>query len=58
MKKERFSFLILFVEIAAIVFLHSARSREEEGRHMVSAKKAAITAPSYQLKALSFTRVK
>lgn len=58
MKKERFSFLILFVEIAAIVFLHSAKNREEEGKHVASAKKAAVTAPSYQLKALSFTRVK
>jgi hypothetical protein len=58
MKKERFSFFILFIEIAAIVFLHSAKNREAEGQRMASAKKAAVTAPSYQLKALTFTKVK
>jgi hypothetical protein len=58
MKKERYSFFILFVEIAAIVFLHSAKNREAEGKNMASAKKAAVTAPSYHLKALSYTKVK
>ncbi len=58
MKKERLSFFILFVEIAAIILLHSAKNREAEGRNMASAKKAAVTAPSYQLKALTVTKVK
>ncbi|WP_165760280.1 hypothetical protein [Niastella populi] len=58
MKKERFSFFILFVEIAAIIFLHSAKNREAEGKGVASSKKAAVTSPSYQLKALSFTKVK
>jgi hypothetical protein len=57
MKKERFSFFILFIEIAAIVFLHSAKNKEAEDKNVVSAKKAAVAAP-YQLKALSLTKVK
>ena len=56
MKKERFSFFILFVEIAAIVFLHSAKNKEAESKNMASAKKSTVTAP-YQLKALSLTKV-
>ena len=58
MKKERFSFFILFVEIAAIIFLHSAKNKEAEGRNMATAKKAAVTAPAYQLSTLSLTKVK
>jgi len=58
MKKERLSFFILFIEIAAIVFLHSAKNRETEGKTVASVKKAAVTAPTYQLKALSLTKVK
>ena len=60
MKKERFSFFILFVEIAAIIFLHSTRNRGEEGPQVAGAggKKAAVTASSVQLNALSYTRVK
>lgn len=58
MKKERFSFFILFVEIAAIVLLHSAKNRDTEEKHMASAKRAAITATTYQLKALPLTKVK
>jgi hypothetical protein len=57
MKKERYSFFILFVEIAAIVFLHSAKSRQETGSKAFSERKPIVTAP-YQLKALSFTQVK
>ena len=49
MKKERFSFIILFIEIAAIVFLHSAKNKEAESRNMASAKKATVTA-TYQFK--------
>jgi hypothetical protein len=55
MKKEKFSFLILFVEIAAIAFLHFSKNHHMEEGKIVSAKKAAAT---YQLKALSYTRVK
>lgn len=57
MKKERFSFFILFIEIAAIIFLHSAKNKEAESKNMASTKKAAATA-SYQLKALSLSKVK
>ena len=58
MKKERFSFFILFVEIAAIVFLHSAKNRDAEAKNMASVKRAAVTVTTYQLKALSLTKVK
>jgi len=57
MKKEKFSFLILFVEIAAIVFLHSAKNHQPDNSKMLSAKKSVVGSP-YQLKALSFTKVK
>jgi hypothetical protein len=57
MKKERLSFLILFVEIAAIAFLHSAKNRQTEGSKMIGDKKTAVTAP-YQLKALTLTNLK
>jgi hypothetical protein len=49
MKKERFSFFILFIEIAAIVFLHSSRNKETESSNMASTKKAAVTVSSYHL---------
>jgi hypothetical protein len=55
MKKEKFSFLILFVEIAAIVFLHFSKNHHAEEGKIVSAKKAAVNT-TYQLKALSYTR--
>ncbi|WP_205513146.1 hypothetical protein [Longitalea arenae] len=55
MKKERLSFFILFVEIAAIVFLHSAKNRQSEGeKRLYGAKKAATAAP-YQM---TLTKVK
>lgn len=57
MKKERLSFFILFVEIAAIVLLHSAKNRQTEGSQMLGDKKTAVTA-SYHLKALTVTTVK
>jgi hypothetical protein len=57
MKKEKLSFLILFVEVAAIVFLHSAKNHQDDGSKMLSAKKAAVGMP-YQLKALGLTKVK
>jgi hypothetical protein len=57
MKKERFSFFILFFEIAAIVFLHSAKNKEAEAKNMAGAKRAA-SETTYQLKALSLTKVK
>jgi hypothetical protein len=57
MKKERLSFLILFVEIAAIVLLHSAKNHTSEGSRMLGDKKTAA-ASSYQLKALTITKVK
>jgi hypothetical protein len=57
MKKERLSFFILFIEIAAIVFLHSAKTRQVDGSKILGDKKTAVTA-SYQLKALIVTKVK
>ena len=57
MKKEKFIFLILFVEIAAIVFLHSAKNHQPDSTKMLSAKKSVAGSP-YQLKALTLTKVK
>ena len=57
MKKERFSFFVLFIEIAAIIFLHSAKNRDTERKHTAGNNRADITA-SAQLKALSLTKVK
>jgi len=57
MKKERFSFFVLFVEIAAIVFLHSAKNKDTERKHMASNHKANVTAAA-QFKVLSLTKVK
>jgi hypothetical protein len=57
MKRERFSFFVLFVEIAAIVVLHSAKSQQSLAAKPVLNKKAIASAP-YQLKALSFTKIK
>ena len=57
MKKERFSFFVLFVEIAAIVFLHSAKNKDTERKHTAGNHKADVTA-SAQFKALSLTKVK
>jgi hypothetical protein len=58
MKKEKLSFLILFVEVAAIVFLHSAKNQQADGSSkMLGAKKAAV-GTTYQLKALTLTKVK
>jgi hypothetical protein len=57
MKKERLSFLILFVEIAAIVLLHSAKSRHEAGYSKTdNSRKTTIAAP-YQLKTLSLSKL-
>jgi hypothetical protein len=56
MKKERLSFFILFVEIAAIILLHSAKSHHTEGYKASSARKT--TAASYQFKALTLTKIK
>lgn len=58
MKKERLSFFILFIEIAAIVLLHSAKNRQSEGeKRLYGAKKATTETPS-QLKGLTLTKVK
>jgi hypothetical protein len=57
MKKERFTFLILFVEIAAIIFLHSAKSKQAESGKLLGDKSAAANA-TYQLKAFTITKVK
>jgi hypothetical protein len=57
MKKEKLSFFILFIEIAAIVLLHSAKTRPVDGGKMLGVKKTAVTA-SYQLNALTVTKVK
>ncbi|WP_158085169.1 hypothetical protein [Niastella vici] len=57
MKKERFSFFILFIEIAAIILLHSAKNRELETSKVFSDKKSTATA-AYQFKPLSITKVR
>jgi hypothetical protein len=57
MKKEKFSFLILFIEVAAIVFLHSAKNHQPDSTKLLSAKKSIVGSP-YQLKALTLTKVK
>jgi len=57
MKKERLSFLILFVEIAAIVLLHSAKSRHAEYSKADNSRKSTIAAP-YQLKTLTLSKLK
>ena len=57
MKKERYSFFILFIEIAAIVFLHSAKSKQETGTKSFAEKRPVVSTP-YQLKALSLTQIK
>ena len=57
MKKERFSFFILFFEIAAIVFLHSAKNKDTERKNTAGNRTANITA-STQFKSLSLTKVK
>jgi hypothetical protein len=57
MKKERISFFVLFVEIAAIILLHSAKNHHAEGNKLFSDKKTAANS-AYQLKALTITEVK
>lgn len=57
MKKERFSFFILFVEIAAIIFLHTAKNKQTDNVKLIGERKPAASA-SYQLKALTLTKVK
>jgi hypothetical protein len=58
MKKERLSFFILFIEIAAIVFLHSAKNRQSDSeKRLYGAKKAATETP-YQFKSLTLSKVK
>lgn len=57
MKKERLSFFILFVEIVAIVVLHSAKSQQSVVTKNVNTKKAFAAAP-YQLKAMPLTKIK
>lgn len=57
MKKEKLSFFILFVEIAAIVLLHSAKDRQPEGSEVLGDRKTAVNT-SYHLKALTVTKVK
>lgn len=57
MKKEKLSFFILFVEIAAIVLLHSAKDRQSEGSKMLGDRQTAVN-KSYHLKALTVTKVK
>jgi len=56
MKKERLSFLILFVEIAAIVLLHSAKSRHADYSKNDS-RKTTIAAP-YQLKTITLSKLR
>jgi hypothetical protein len=57
MKKERISFYILFIEIAAIILLHSAKNQHAEGSKLLSDKKTAANS-AYHLKALTITEVK
>jgi hypothetical protein len=46
MKKEKLSFWVLIVEIAAIVYLHSAKNRQTPG---VVAQSKTLHPPTYQL---------
>ena len=56
MKRERLSFLVLVVEIAAIVLLHSAKNKQlTPGKIVNNGQKPGST---YQLQALPLTRVK
>jgi hypothetical protein len=55
MKKERFSFFVLFVELAAIILLHSVKNRQSEGK-LLGDKKAVNAA--YQLKAFTLSKMK
>lgn len=48
MKRERISLFVLVVEIALIVFLHSARKAENESERQLV--KGQTTTQSYQLK--------
>lgn len=57
MKKERLSFLVLVVEIAAIVLLHSTRNKHLLTSKVVNTGKNSV-ATSYQLQALPLTSVK
>ena len=58
MKKERFSFFILFVEIAAIVFLHTAKNKQTDNAKLIGARKnVASAAAAYQLRTLTLTKV-
>lgn len=57
MKKERFSFFILFVEIAAIVFLHTAKNKQIDNAKLIGERKTAASA-SYQLKLKAVTLTK
>jgi hypothetical protein len=57
MKREKLSFLVLIVEIAAIVFLHSTRNKQVLSGKMANNSKANVTT-SYQLQALPLSSVK
>jgi len=56
MKRERLSMLVLVVEIAAIIYLHSAKTRSSiTGNKMVQNGKSAVTA-TFQFKVLPITK--
>lgn len=58
MKRERLSILVLAIEIAAIVYLHSIKTRQSgTGNNVAHGGNHAGTA-TYQLKALPVTRLK
>ena len=57
MKKERLSFFILFIEIAAIVLLHTAKNKQTDNAKLIGERKNVASAV-YQLKALTLTKVK
>jgi hypothetical protein len=57
MKKERFSFFILFVEIAAIVFLHTAKNKQTDNVKLIGERKS-VASTVYQLKTFTLTKVR
>ncbi len=60
MKRERLSFFVLLLEIAAITMLHSAKNNQPGvDRQQVAKGKSTTTTVAYQLKAnLPFTTLK
>jgi hypothetical protein len=56
MKKERLSILVLVVEIAAIIFMHSAKIRDSIAGNKVTPQGNNTVSAAIQLKVLPVTR--